>query len=97
MVKGADFTPLKQPLSSHVSHVITLGKDGDKIADLISDVNHVNKVSSLIEAVQVAKAKANKGDTVLLSPACASLDMFKNFVDRGEQFMAAVTELAEVS
>ncbi len=95
--KGADFTPLKQPLSSHVSHVITLGKDGDKIADLISDVNHVNKVSSLIEAVQVAKAKANKGDTVLLSPACASLDMFKNFVDRGEQFMAAVTELAEVS
>lgn len=95
--KGADFTPLKQPLKRHVRHVITLGKDGDKIAALMSDVKKINKVFSMNEAVQVAKAKANKGDTVLLSPACASLDMFKNFVDRGEQFIAAVTDLREVS
>ena len=55
----------------------------------------MSKVASLHEAVQVAKAYAKAGDVVLLSPACASLDMFKSFVDRGEQFMAAVTLLAE--
>ncbi|MCI2285663.1 hypothetical protein L3081_22640 [Colwellia sp. MSW7] len=91
--KGADLTPLKQPLQRHVRHVITLGKDGDKIAVLMSDENKITKVFSMNEAVQIAKARANKGDTVLLSPACASLDMFKNFVDRGDQFMAAVTDL----
>lgn len=90
--KGADFTPLAQPLTQFVSHVITFGKDGNKIAELVNEANKVSQVSNLTEAVQVAKAKANKGDVVLLSPACASLDMFKNFVDRGEQFMAAVTQ-----
>jgi UDP-N-acetylmuramoylalanine--D-glutamate ligase len=92
--KGADFTPMVKPLNEHVSLLITLGKDGDKIADLM--VNS-KKATSLIEAVQIAKANAKKGDIVLLSPACASLDMFKNFAERGEQFMAAVTQLAEVS
>tara|TARA_R110001592_G_scaffold3334_7_gene18596 strand:- start:1876 stop:3390 length:1515 start_codon:yes stop_codon:yes gene_type:complete len=101
--KGADFTPLAKPFAQYVSHVITLGKDGDKIAELVgsisnaSNTNNVSKVTSLIEAVQVAKANANKGDIVLLSPACASLDMFKNFADRGNQFITAVTQLTEAS
>lgn len=95
--KGADFTPIVQPLAEHVSQLITLGKDGDKIAQLAEGVTNTMKVTSLVEAVQVAKANAKAGDIVLLSPACASLDMFKNFADRGEQFMAAVTQMAEAS
>ncbi len=92
--KGADFTPLIKPLTQHVSQVITLGKDGDKIGAL---VENSCKVVSLIEAVQVAKTIANTGDIVLLSPACASLDMFKNFSERGEQFITAITQLSEAS
>ncbi|MBL4942379.1 MAG: UDP-N-acetylmuramoyl-L-alanine--D-glutamate ligase [Colwellia sp.] len=92
--KGADFSPLNEPLSQHVSELITLGKDGDKIAELVTNAN---KVTNLNEAVQVAKMRAKTGDIVLLSPACASLDMFKNFSDRGEQFIVAVAQLAEAS
>jgi len=92
--KGADFTPLISPLVAHVNHVITLGKDGDKIAEL---TQNTNKVTNLLAAVQKAKAIAKTGDIVLLSPACASLDMFKNFVDRGEQFIAAVAKVTEAS
>jgi len=95
--KGADFTPIVQPLAEHVYQLITLGKDGDKIAQLAEGVTCTKKVTSLVEAVQVAKANAKAGDIVLLSPACASLDMFKNFADRGEQFMAAVAQMAEAS
>ncbi len=95
--KGADFTPLSAPFSQYVSQVITLGKDGDSIANIVVNQANVSKVKSLHEAVQVAKAHAQAGDVVLLSPACASLDMFKSFVDRGEQFMAAVTLLTEES
>ncbi|WP_114324764.1 UDP-N-acetylmuramoyl-L-alanine--D-glutamate ligase [Candidatus Colwellia aromaticivorans] len=92
--KGADFTPLTEPLTMHVSQVITLGKDGDKIAELVQSAN---KVTSLFTAVQTAKSVAKTGDIVLLSPACASLDMFKNFGDRGEQFIAAVAKVTEAS
>ena len=95
--KGADFSPLSHPLAEHVSNVITFGKDGDKIANLAELVTTTNKVTTLAEAVQAAKANANNGDIVLLSPACASLDMFKNFAERGEQFMKAVTQMAEAS
>ncbi len=92
--KGADFTPLIEPLTAHVSQVITLGKDGDRIAQV---AQRANKVTSLLTAVQKAKSIAKAGDIVLLSPACASLDMFKNFGDRGEQFIAAVEKVSGVS
>jgi len=99
--KGADFSPLLKSLNKSVSNVITFGKDGDKISVLAELVTTnkitTNKVTNLTEAVQVAKASANDGDIVLLSPACASLDMFKSFADRGEQFMSAVMQLAEAS
>jgi UDP-N-acetylmuramoylalanine--D-glutamate ligase len=84
--------PLFKPLTMHVHQVITLGKDGDKIARL---VQNSTEVTSLFTAVQKAKEFAKKGDIVLLSPACASLDMFKNFSDRGEQFIAAVAKVTE--
>jgi len=97
--KDADFSPLIKPLKAHVDQVITLGKDGDKIAQLFHTVKSQtdNKVTSLFAAVQKAKEIAKTGDIVLLSPACASLDMFKNFADRGEQFIAAVAKVTEAS
>jgi len=94
--KGADFTPLTEPLAQYVNQVITLGKDSDNIARLVNKKSKLQQVSSLIQAVQFAQSNAKAGDIVLLSPACASLDMFKNFVDRGNQFIAAVENLTEV-
>jgi UDP-N-acetylmuramoylalanine--D-glutamate ligase len=85
--KGADFSQLKASLIDNVSQIITLGKDGPELAQL---VNNAIEVNTLNEAVLQAKKIANTGDLVLLSPACASIDMFKNFMVRGEQFIVAV-------
>jgi len=89
--KGADFSPLQTVFATAVDHLITLGKDGNKLAALAT---RVTKVDNLIQAVAVAKQQARSGDIVILSPACASLDMFKNFAERGEQFVKAVQMLA---
>ena len=85
--KGADFSPLKALFNDEVSQLITLGKDGAEIAALAIDAIQVDTLS---EAVQVAKEIAETGDMVLLSPACASIDMFKNYMVRGEQFIVSV-------
>lgn len=87
--KGADFSELKPLFEQHVAHLITLGKDGNEIADLS---NNAIPVNSIQDAVSKAKELTSEGDMVLLSPACASIDMFKNFMIRGEQFIAAVLE-----
>ncbi len=87
--KGADFSPL-EPALQGISHLITLGKDGDKIAALFEGAI---KVTTMAEAVQQAAELAKAGDMVLLSPACASLDMYSNFMARGDDFRAQVTAL----
>ena len=92
--KGADFSPLKAPIEKVVSFLITLGKDGGEIANL---KNNSQQVATLAEAVSLANQQANSGDIVLLSPACASIDMFKNFAQRGEMFTDAVIALQEAS
>ena len=92
--KGADFTPLQAAISAHVNHVITIGKDGNKIASLCQ--NSI-QASSLEQAVVEARKIARSQDVVLLSPACASLDMFKNFAQRGQVFIDAVQEFKAVS
>ncbi|KKO45045.1 UDP-N-acetylmuramoylalanine ligase [Arsukibacterium ikkense] len=88
--KGADLSELRPVLTRDVSHVITLGQDGPAIAALHS---HAIQVKDLTAAVQQAAKLAQSGDMVLLSPACASLDMFKNYAERGELFAKAVKEL----
>jgi UDP-N-acetylmuramoylalanine--D-glutamate ligase len=88
--KGADFSPLKSAITEHVAKVYTLGKDGDEIAVL---ANGSIKVNSLVSAVSHVSELAKAGDVVLLSPACASIDMFKNFVERGNAFIDAVKSL----
>jgi len=88
--KGANFEPLTSAFTQFVDVVYTLGKDGDKIAALAE--NSI-KVSSIDEAVNLSSIVAKEGDMVLLSPACASIDMFNNFVERGQAFIKAVASV----
>ncbi|WP_199120651.1 UDP-N-acetylmuramoyl-L-alanine--D-glutamate ligase [Pedobacter sp. ASV28] len=92
--KGNDYTMLKDLVKSKVKAIICLGKDNKRIHEAFEDdVEVIVNTFSASEAVQVAYHLAKKGNTVLLSPACASFDLFKNYEDRGNQFKAAVKEL----
>lgn len=88
--KGADFSELAPYIEKHIEHVFTFGKDGDKILAL---TNKASAANNLINAVLAAKEQAVAGDIVLLSPACASIDMFKNYMERGLAFEKAVSEV----
>ena len=91
--KGADFSSLRGPVTQHCRAVVLLGRDAGLIADALGDAVPQVRVASLDEAVQRCAELAEPGDAVLLSPACASLDMFKNFEERGRLFAAAVEAL----
>ncbi len=94
--KGADFTLLQAVLVQHVDYVITLGVDGDKIGQGGQlPIEHCFAVDSIEQAVSKAKQLAVNGDVVLLSPACASTDMFTNFTERGQRFIDAVGSVQE--
>ncbi|WP_301774348.1 UDP-N-acetylmuramoyl-L-alanine--D-glutamate ligase [Pseudidiomarina terrestris] len=86
--KGADFVTFRSALQL-VDELIVLGRDADRIAQ---HHDQVTQVQDLAEAVRVAGTLATRNSAVLLAPACASLDMFKNYQDRGEQFKTAVLE-----
>ncbi|TCK83523.1 UDP-N-acetylmuramoyl-L-alanine--D-glutamate ligase [Albibacterium bauzanense] len=92
--KGNDYNILKDLIHSKVSAIVCIGKDNARIHEAFDDETDVIvNTSSMKEAVTLAYHLAKKGDTVLLSPACASFDLFKNYEDRGDQFKAAVREL----
>jgi UDP-N-acetylmuramoylalanine--D-glutamate ligase len=92
--KGADFSPLQTVISKHVAQVFTLGKDGHSLAMLADKAETKNsKVTSIEEAINTLGHIVKSGDIVLLSPACASIDMFKNFAERGDVFVKAVNKL----
>ena len=88
--KGQDFTPLSPVLARYAKAVIFIGEDAPKIDAVITAPIEKVYASSLIDAVNRAQALASAGDAVLLSPACASFDMFKHYEDRGQQFVSAV-------
>lgn len=92
--KGNDYTSLNELVSAKVKSIICLGTDNAKIIKAFSGkVDVITEVKTAREAVNTAYRLAAKGDTVLLSPACASFDLFENFEDRGQQFKAAVRSL----
>jgi UDP-N-acetylmuramoylalanine--D-glutamate ligase len=93
--KGADFGQLQSAVAHHCKLLLLLGEDAPLLARALSGSVPVVNVSSLDEAVATAAARASTGDVVLLSPACASFDMFSGYVDRGNKFAALVRELAE--
>ncbi|MEN0108523.1 MAG: UDP-N-acetylmuramoyl-L-alanine--D-glutamate ligase [Pseudomonas sp.] len=89
--KGADFSGLVAPVAAHCRAVILLGRDAPLLAAALADTGvPLVRVQTLDEAVSKAAELAQSGDAVLLSPACASLDMFKNFEERGRLFAQAV-------
>ncbi len=91
--KGAELRDLARCLEDRDVLVILLGKDRDLLRERLQGVCRTLFADSMTEAVQLAAAHAAAGDVVLLAPACASLDMFTNYIDRGEQFARAVAEL----
>ncbi len=92
--KGNDYSELFELVKQRVKAIICLGKDNKKILDAFNDkVPIIVETRSMPEAVQTSYNLAKNGDTVLLSPACASFDLFENYEDRGRQFKACVREL----
>jgi len=92
--KGNDYDMLKELVKDKVKAIVCLGKNNKRIHEAFeNDVEIIVNTFSANEAVQVAYHLAKKGDTVLLSPACASFDLFTSYEDRGKQFKMAVKEL----
>lgn len=92
--KGNDYSELMPLVREKVKGIICLGVDNSKIVEAFGDVvDTMVETTSMTEAVKIAQRMAEKGDTVLLSPACASFDLFENYEDRGKQFKNAVQNL----
>ncbi len=92
--KDQDFTPLRAALANKVQDLVLLGRDAALIAEVVNGTVSVHRVDDMAQAVAVAADLAQAGDHVLLSPACASFDMFENYEQRGRVFAAAVHRLA---
>ena len=93
--KGNDYTQIESLVKEKVHTIIALGKDNSKVLTGFSSmVAEIKEAGSMLEAIRIAHDSAKQGDTVLLSPACASFDLFKNYEDRGNQFRNLVIELA---
>ena len=95
--KGADFAPLLPVLKGVVSVMVVIGNAAQVLTDLCKEVLQVVKADSMESAVNKAASLATEGDVVLLSPACASFDMFNNYQHRGDVFVAAVQQLSTES
>lgn len=91
--KGGDFSVLKEKLESKVKKTVIIGRDKEEIKNMIKNYTKVETAESLKDAVIYAYNTAEKGDTILLSPGCASFDMFKSYADRGQQFIEIVKNL----
>ncbi|HFA51367.1 MAG TPA: UDP-N-acetylmuramoyl-L-alanine--D-glutamate ligase [Bacteroidetes bacterium] len=92
--KGNDYGKIKNLVEKKVKALICLGADNEKLVENFSPIlKNIEETTSAKEAVQRAAVYAENGDVVLLSPACASFDLFENYMDRGDKFKAAVLEL----
>ncbi|MCH1554209.1 MAG: UDP-N-acetylmuramoyl-L-alanine--D-glutamate ligase [Luminiphilus sp.] len=93
--KNQDFSVLRDPIARFCKHVILMGEASSEIGDALPPNAVVTLANSMSEAVEQAMAAASSGDAVLLSPACASFDMFDNYEERGRAFQASVTAMTE--
>jgi UDP-N-acetylmuramoylalanine--D-glutamate ligase len=91
--KQLDFAPLKGLVAEKVRTLIVIGEAAEKLASVFRGETEILPAASLAEAVYAARSLASSGETVLLSPMCASFDMFKNFEDRGKVFKEIVREM----
>ena len=92
--KNQDFSGLRAAFRGKVRHVVLIGRDAPALAATLANVCATERAADMPAAVRAAYAAAQPGDTVLLSPACASLDMFRDYTHRGDEFTAAVRSLA---
>jgi UDP-N-acetylmuramoylalanine--D-glutamate ligase len=93
--KGASYDPLIDAMSGKVKHILLIGEASDKIAAAVNNKFPLTRMSSLEDAVQRGASMGEPGDVVLLSPACASFDMFENYEHRGRVFKNSVQELPQ--
>jgi UDP-N-acetylmuramoylalanine--D-glutamate ligase len=92
--KGNDYSKISEEVKKKVRVLVCLGKDNEKLHNAFDGVVRVIlETQSMNELVSLAWRASEPGDVVLLSPACASFDLFKNYEDRGDQFRSAVMEL----
>ena len=92
--KGQDFSPLREALADKARSVVLIGRDAPLIAAALGDSVPLQRAADMEQAVRQAARCARAGDSVLLSPACASFDMFSGYEERGAVFAAAVRRLA---
>jgi len=93
--KGQDFTPLAAPVRDHARAVVLIGRDREALRSALTDTGVTLLLADTLEqAVRLAHAAAFPGDAVLLSPACASFDMFRDYRHRGEEFTRLARQLA---
>jgi UDP-N-acetylmuramoylalanine--D-glutamate ligase len=95
--KGQDFAPLAAAFAGKVRHAVLIGQDAPALEQVLTGVCTTERAASMEAAVNAAARASQPGDTVLLSPACASLDMFRDYGQRGDVFAAAVHALEERS
>jgi UDP-N-acetylmuramoylalanine--D-glutamate ligase len=91
--KGANFSILRAAAGKHLRAAVLMGKDAASLQAALVDVVPISRVNTMSEAVSVAAALAQHGDTVLLAPACASLDQYRDYQHRGQVFVDAVRSL----
>jgi len=95
--KGADFTVLQPLVRERVKQLVVIGEAREKIREALRGIVETGEAASLQEAVVLCSRRASPGDVVLLAPACASFDMFRNYEHRGQVFKQAVRDLKKAS
>lgn len=93
--KGQDFAPLREVLAARRSHALVLGEDAERIIAALAERVPYTRVKDMADAIKTAQQLAKPGDVVLLSPACASFDMFNGYAHRGQVFMQLVQEAVQ--